>query len=651
MSLYVNPFFARTSEQLSEVSQYVQTFGAGALDMLPEQVWDRLLILRSSPGAGKTSLMRMFAVDSLQWVRENAKPGEPLFQELAERGVLIEGRVSKLGLLLNLDRDYRSLLDLPLPPETSERLFLRLLDVRILVAAVRAAMKLTERRYPDDAHLFHLVIPGGDPQVEALVERVGGPYGDGILSYARRTENEILGLLDALLVTEVREPLEGHGSLYSLRLLSEGIAVAGEPLDAQPLVMFDDGHKLEPSQRTRLLDELRRRETATARWYAERFEALSDQELLAATGEPGRDHILVDLDDVARNGSSDSRRFQRGRHDRVLEDIARRRATKYLASYADETQDFLALLEEDADEILSGRGPEVASALRARVETLVGDERRYESWFADAHAATGWEAAVRWRELEVLIHRDKRRHPGLFEETLSLEESIARSSPAIREGASLAVAKEFDLPIYGGSATLVRLASHNVEQFLTLCGDLFGEMLVDISLGRRPFLQMRRQHRVIRDASERFWESIPRTVPHGRDVQALVGEVVRIAKDEGAKPTMPYPPGVTGTAMLMGERARLLDADYRDRTPGAERLFSALASAVAHNVITAELDYSVKGGRYMVLYLNRLLCPRFYLPLSLGSFRERRLSEMLGWVQKLPSHGTTRTPQVEQLPI
>jgi hypothetical protein len=651
MSLYVNPFFARTSEQLSEVSQYVQTFGAGALDMLPEQVWDRLLILRSSPGAGKTSLMRMFAVDSLEWVSENTKPNDPLFQELAERGVLIHGRVSKLGILLNLDRDYRSLLDLPLAEEVRERLFLRLLDVRILVAAVRAALKLVNRQYPDDAHLFDLAIPEGAPQIEAMVDRVGGPTGDGILDYARKTENEILGLLDALLVTEVRDPLEGHGNLYSLSLLSGGVAVSGELLDAQPLVMFDDGHKLEPSQRTRLLDELRRRGTATARWYAERFEALSDQELLATTGEPGRDHVLVDLDDVARNGSPDSRRFQRGRHDRVLEDIARRRGTRHLASYADETQDFLELLEEDADAILGGQEAEVVGTLRAGVERLVEGERRYDSWLADARAAVGWEAAVRWRELEVLVHRDKRRHPGLFEEDLSLEESVARSSPAIREGAGLAVAKEFDLPIYGGSATLVRLASHNVEQFLTLCGDLFGEMLVDISLGRRPFLQLRRQHRVIRDASERFWESIPRTIPHGRDVQALVGEIVRIAKDEGAKPTMPYPPGVTGTAMLMGERARLLDADYRAKTPGAERLFSALASAVAHNVITAELDYSVKGGRYMVLYLNRLLCPRFYLPLGYGSFRERRLSEILGWIQKLPSHGTARTPQIEQLPV
>ena len=103
---------------------------------------------------------------------------------------------------------------------------------------------------------------------------------------------------------------------------------------------------------------------------------------------------------------------------------------------------------------------------------------------------------------------------------------------------------------------------------------------------------------------------------------------------------MPYPPGVTGTALLMGERKLLLDEDYRMKTPGAERLFGALASAVAHNILNADLDYSVKNNRYMVLYVNRLLCPRFGLPLGFGGFKERRLQAMVGWIQKLPAHAT-----------
>ncbi|MBA3280399.1 MAG: hypothetical protein H0U22_17160, partial [Geodermatophilaceae bacterium] len=169
------------------------------------------------------------------------------------------------------------------------------------------------------------------------------------------------------------------------------------------------------------------------------------------------------------------------------------------------------------------------------------------------------------------------------------------TSAALREAAALAVANEFKLPYYAGSSMVVRLGSHNAHQFLNVCGDLFAEMLVDVSLGRPPHLNVTRQHRVLHNASERLWESIPRTVPNGRDVQALVREIVAIAQEENAKPRMPYPPGVTGTALLMAERKTLLDPEYRAKNPGAERLFAALASAVAYNILNADLDYSVKN--------------------------------------------------------
>lgn len=650
MSMYVNPFYARASEQLGDVRSFVQTFGAGALDMLPEQLWDRLVIVRSTRGAGKTSLMRAFAADSLDWMRRNIKPTEPVFAQLQSRGVLDAHRINKLGVILSLDRDYRSLLDLSLPDEVGRRLFLKLLDVRVFTAVIRAALLVSGRQYPDDADQFALAGTPDDPKTEATIARIGGPNGGGLIEYATHTEREILGLLDTLLTTGVESSIEGHNELYCLDLLSADLSVAGRPLATQPLLMFDDGHRLAPAQRDVLLDQLRKRNTRVARWYAERFEALSDQELLSGVGEVGRDHVLVDLDHIARQGSHDNRRFQRGRHDRVLEDIARRRAAQTLLTYAQERQDFLSLLADDRDTVLDDREEMIISTIHERAVLAAGGDSRYEAWIDDASRRRGWDAAVRWRELEILIRRERDRQPELFSAVLEREDADTRSSGALREGAAVALAREFNLPYYGGASTIVRLASHNVEQFLNLCGDLFAEMLVDISLGRQPQLLLRRQHRVIREASERFWESIPKTVPHGRDVQALVGEVVRIAQIERDKPTLPYPPGVTGTAMLMAERAQLLDPDFRERTPGAQRLFGALASAVAHNVITAELDYSVKGNRYMVLYLNRLLCPRFWLPLGLGSFRERRLQTMIGWMQHLPSHGAS-TEVPDRLPV
>lgn len=642
MSIYINPFFARASEQHRDTHQFVSTFGAGALDMLPSAAWDRLVLLRSSPGTGKTSLMRLFTVENLEWARSRMK-SEPVHRQLLELGAIDKSHPLKLGVLIDLDRDYRSLLDLPMDKDASRRLFLRLLDVRILVGALRAALAMHGRSFPGDIGHVRFDVRDGDSGVEARLERMGGPTGAGILDYARTTERAIVRLLDALLAADVNEVPHGHNELHSLSVLATAdIFVAEAPLHAQPLVMFDDGHRLNPSQRDTLLKELRLRRPSVARWYAERFEALSDQDLLGDLGNEGRDVALVNLDSVAREGSSDGKRFTKGRYDKVLTDIARRRAAPMLAVYAQEHQQFLELLDDDRDVLLRDSGKPVLDTLEGRVVELAGDEARYARWLADARRMSGFDAAIRWRELEVLILRDQDRQQDLFGAALTGDDIETRSSAALREAAALAVANEFRLPYYAGPSMVVRLGSHNAHQFLNICGDLFAEMLVDVSLGRPPRLNVARQHRVLHQASERMWQAIPRTVPHGRDVQAVVREIVAIAQEAGAKPTMPYPPGVTGTAMLMSERNALLDPKYRAKNPGADRLLSALAAAVAHNVLHAELDYSVKNNRFMVLYLNRLLCPRFGLPLGLGGFRERRLRVMTGWMQKLPAYGTQR---------
>jgi hypothetical protein len=82
----------------------------------------------------------------------------------------------------------------------------------------------------------------------------------------------------------------------------------------------------------------------------------------------------------------------------------------------------------------------------------------------------------------------------------------------------------------------------------------------------------------------------------------------------------------------MADRKQLLEPGVREKIPGADTLFRALASAIANNILSADLNYSVKGGSFMVLYLNRLLCPRFGLPLNRGGFREKKLHEIASWM-------------------
>lgn len=134
-----NPFRSRSTEQQRDVRSFLRNFGAGVLEMLPETLWDRPLVIRSAPGGGKTSLMRLFAADSLIQIADRQDDFPVLASWLKDVGAFRNGRPAVLGVMLSLDRDYRSILDLGAPSEVANRLFFRLLDGRIMLAVVRAA--------------------------------------------------------------------------------------------------------------------------------------------------------------------------------------------------------------------------------------------------------------------------------------------------------------------------------------------------------------------------------------------------------------------------------------------------------------------------------------------------------------------------------
>lgn len=633
---YQNPFRHRASEQQRDLRAFLRSFGPAALNMFPEAVWDRLVILRSAPGAGKTSLMRVFTAESVRAVLDDQDTFRELVEALTRIGGVMEGKVAVLGAYINLERDYRSLVDISANPTTAQRLFFRLLDVRVMLSFVRAALVLTNHSYPEDAARIVLQPTSKEGAVEQAVTRLGGLDGAAIYASCAAAEKKMLGMLDSLLPVQWEHEDGGHNELYSLRLLSAAdIVVDGQVLDARPLIMLDDGHRLHPSQRAALLERLADRGLDVARWYAERYEALSRQDVLDQVGKEGRDLELIELESIARGTpSADGKvRFSSIQFERMLLDIANRRAFKSLSRSLEHEQDFSELLEFDGDELLLDHAPEIIQSLREEVVKLAAGDSRYTEWLQDAASLTGYAAALRLRELDVLIRRDRDRNQGeLFSTSLSVAESRERSSSAVREAAALALAREHKLPYYAGGEQLPKLGSRNVEQFLVLCGDLFAEMQAEMTLQRKPRIPALRQDRICRRASERFWKEIPRRVPEGHLVQRLVLAIVKMAQPENARATVPYPPGVTGVALHMSDRERLLDPGTREAIPGAEQLLAALANAISFNIISAELDRSVKNKHVMVLYLNRLLCPIFWLPLGRGGYREKKLEMIAKWM-------------------
>lgn len=631
MRSYRNPFRYRTSEQQQQqgLQRFLKTYGADVLDLLPEEIWDRPFVVRSAPGAGKTSLLRAFTVEALQAIIDRPDDHDELHRRMLDLGAIDKTTPRVLGVRVSLVRDYRGLVDLGVDAETARKLFFRLLDAHIIRAVCHSSLLLAERRFPDD--LGQVRIEPASWGREAL-DRLGGPAATELLERARKADREIRNLLDSVLPI-AWEGVGGHSTLYSLRALSAStVHVAGKALPVRVLLMFDDGQELEDGQRAALLEVLTDRELELCRWYTERFSALTPQEVIG-DGEPGRSYVVLHLERETRAMGGQIRRGRRLRaFERMLLEIADRRSSKPLADYGDETETtFSEFLEPDADPIPDPE--ELTTALRQRVVSLAGGHTRYGKWIDAADELRGYQAALRWRELEIVITRDRDRPQlELLDQALAPDEFKDHSDTRIREAAALFLRHEFRVPFYYGADRISKLASQNVEQFLNLSGNLFEEMLALMTLRRRPWLDPPSQDRIVRETSETVWRSIPQRRSYGRDIQHLLLRIAALSRKDTYRPKASYAPGATGTALSMRDRTRLLDPEVRARIPGADELLQALAGAIGHNLLFADLDRPVKADRWMVLYLNRLLCARFELPLGYGGFRERSLEEMCSWM-------------------
>jgi hypothetical protein len=618
---YRNPFRARASEQHGDPLTFLRNFGAGVLEALDDTIWDRPLLLRSAPGGGKTSLMRLFSLETLGALDRRREEFPELVRELERIGALEETGPTHAGMLLNLDGDYRALLDLGLPPEQMLRQFYRLLDARIMLATLRAALLHHGLHEPSSLRLVPLA-PLSD--AESVADLRGGLDGRDLWETARLNERSVIRPLDALLPDDPAQSSSPTvGSLLSLRLLSLTRIQVGEQDLPTPLIMLDDGHGLAPSQRQALLRALEDRSLQVARWYAERYEALDEDEMLIGSGQ-GRDFLAVELESDAR---------EKRRAERLMQDVATRRARPYLLDYGNVEQTFIDLIRVDESELLGGSERRVIDDLWRRLGEAAEGDLRYVDWLAALEDSSGYSGAVRLRELLILIAADHERAQGeLFSHPLAFSDFTKRRT-RISSVAPHFLARDYRLPYYFGPHRISQLGSENVDQFLRLAGDFFEEMLGELTIRRGvPRLNAGQQDRIVHRASERYWRELTQRVSHGSLVRRLVTAILELAQAQTFRATAPYAPGVTGTALTMEDRQRLLDPKERRKLSGAQDLFEAIGAGVAGNVFSVQLDYSSKNQRVMIIYLNRLLCPRFNLPLGRGGFRERKLETMAAWM-------------------
>jgi hypothetical protein len=627
-----NPFGLRRAENIETDDAFLTMFEPDLLAIISQDsLWETVHIIRSAAGGGKTSLIRVFTPNSLNALLRRGKSDEKtreLYQKMKDVGALDDDGPCALGVILSCGPGYSMLEDLNIEQGRKDRLFFGLLNARIVLAVLRGAVELKSLDITTGLKQISIATAAHAPSLQGITFPCTG---DVLYRWAEHRESMLCDSLDSLGPLDDKK-LPGDDSLYSLTLMAPGnIATNGVPIGRQVLLMMDDVHKLTSHQREVLVRTVIDARSPIGVWIAERFEALSALEMLSSGAVQGRD----------LGATLEIENFWRSRPDR-FEKLATRVADRRIYEAPETNIDsFRSCLQE------SFNGPEwdqrfdtIAATVGDRIREKYGDKERFRTWIAECDRSQGTpqQRATAWRGLEVLIERElNKKQRGLFDQhPLSEEEFSKKNDSSINQAAELFLAREFRLPYYYGSERIARLASLNIQQFLGLGGPIFEEASAAEVMRKLLSLTPQRQHEIMKKMAKQLWDNIPNNVRHGRVLRQFLESVGNFSHWYTYRPTAPNDPGVTGTAIRMSERAQILrdSANPSSLNQATVRFGEILASALSHNLLVSQLDYSCKSEKWMLLYLNRLLCVHFDLPIGYGLYKEKPLKTLIQWLDR-----------------
>lgn len=617
-----NPFRIRASQRSVSDDDFVRLFGAGALDLMQSvgDPWGGLVFLRSAPGGGKTTFLRLLTPKPLKLTDQLADANQQVKatrDALREAGAIGTAGPQLLGTMVVFTTEYKELAAF----DRGNALFRELLNSRIVVATLRAVLERSERQFPDELDRIRFE---WEPESDATIPAKAN--GLELFEWASGIERGFYNRMDEL---GTPAPVQGgHARLDGLNWFAHARIIDPHGvLDVKRVLLMDELQTLAASQRNGLIEFVTNAREQCGVWIAERLEALTHRDLLSEGALKERDYEgIIQLEQRWSGPKAKP-------YGRFVESIANLRAAK-----ADgfEGREFFPLIAEsddvaDWDERFNAKSAEIeATIIKAN-----GTGNRYDGWLQAARdkGGTALERAIRWRLTEILVGRDANRAQSTFDfDSLTEEEFDKRGGSGIDRAAEHFLRTEIEAPIYFGREVLSAVSSFNVDQYLEVAGALFEEISAKIRFHRdQPVpLSTTRQDALIKGVARDRWDGLVRRLPRGLEARRLLEAIGEFCRQQTFRPNAPYAPGVTGIAITMEDRRLLIDSPDEE-IKHLLGLRDVMTSLVAHNLLVPKLDHQNNNRSYVVFNLNRLLCVQFGLPLGYGGWRAKSLKELLNW--------------------
>lgn len=591
-------------------------------------LYERLAVIRGTPGSGKTTLARLFGLSSIATLleREDHSDYGPIIKTLSACGAIGEGRPQILACRLPMEADYREFWEFSYSEELRTGLMTSLIQSRAVLGWLRAAQRLGAGL--DDIQLI------AKTDAEAALKAIGGTSVTELAERAREVEQAVYAVTNALVPPPTDNISPAATRAYQPFDVIERLRVSTErfgTLDLVPTVMLDDAHSLHPEQYQLLERWLMRRELRVGRWILARLdilepkaaiEAITDQQsprLTLPGVDPRRERIEILLQPTGSERTSSRPKF-RG--------IAKAMATRYLARMKMFSDRGFRRLQDLLSETPAELGAGKLQTLRRRTEREIAAAELSKSRIAELRgvvAAYGkgrvYTEAISLAMLRVVVARYKNRTRGqraLFAPEETTTEVVAANRD-VELGAQMLLLHEFQLPYYFGIDMLCDASTENAEQFLRLTAALIEQCSTKLIRDKSPTLTAEEQHLILVATATAAFDGW--SFPYASYVQRIVRDIAERCVSESLKPGAYLGPGANAVGVPQEQFEELVRSDCVTT--------KVLQFAVAYNCIVLVPRYECKGRTWCLLELGGIPCLRHGLTLRRGGFVQGRVDELV----------------------
>jgi hypothetical protein len=564
----------------------------------------KLLLLRGSPGSGKSSLLRLFESETLLALhaRRGHQSDQPLIDDLTRLGAIDEQGPRAIGIYIDCDSSLRDIANLDVEG-VNAKLLNTMLDMLIVSSFIRSLRLLINAgvigQEAATAGLPPLPAEETPPPIFAREQTLSALEDDCL-----RAEADFSTLLNSFPGEPVPASIQPHARIFSVPYLNHLVNKVDPIKRVLPLIMLDNLHELYEAQRSQVIDDFLRR-SGIPRWVAIRKHVYELEELISLEGATdNRDYRELDLD-AAPTGAF--RRF--------VANVAERRLRQSTALQQYNVYDFKTQLKDAEPSIRRSQADEEIAAIISRLRELQEHTDDPSPVFLEEGVAVESLNALEGRLL-MAERKAGRKQQTMFPEAEPLEPLDAKT----QEAARLFAARRFKLPYYYSFETLSDVANGNVEQFLSVASILADRMIFRAEIGRESALSAREQQDLILQGAEAYYNNIEQRFDRGYSIRQLIDNLAPFFHAVTYRPNAPIAPGVNGFG-LPREKLRTVLAQ-REGDSDVMTLRKVLTSAVAGNVLFVRLTKQGQvGAEKIVFYFNRLLCVKYNLPLNTGGWQ------------------------------